>query len=82
MIVYPLDKKWDQVGNAQKIEFHRLGLCGDINEDSKKIKNRILSVLSNSLYKNNIIRFKLLLDIKYCKYNNIENLLNLFSYVK
>lgn len=55
MLVYPLDLSWDQKGNAQKIEFHQIGLGGNFKSDGlKEIEDKILKLLSNTVYKQNI----------------------------
>lgn len=55
MLVYPLDLSWDQKGNAQKIEFHQIGISGNFKSDGlKEIEDKILKLLSNTVYKQNI----------------------------
>lgn len=55
MLVYPLDLSWDQKGNAQKIEFHQIGISGNFKNDGlQEIEDKILKLLSNSVYKQNI----------------------------
>ena len=55
LLVYPLDKKWDQMGNSARISFHTLGLTGCIKHDSeKKIILKIREILENPIYKQRI----------------------------
>lgn len=47
MLVYPLDLSWDQKGNAQKIEFHQIGISGNFKNDGlKEIEEKILKFIS------------------------------------
>lgn len=56
MLVYPLDLSWDQKGNAQKIEFHRIGINGNFKNDGlKEIEEKVLKLLKDPAYKQNII---------------------------
>lgn len=50
MLVYPLNKKTDQKGNAARVYNNKLGLRGDISTDSlTDIKRKILTLLNYSL---------------------------------
>jgi UDP:flavonoid glycosyltransferase YjiC (YdhE family) len=52
MLVYPLDLNWDQRGNAQKIEFHQIGISGDFKRDGlKEIEEKIIRILRDTRYK-------------------------------
>jgi UDP:flavonoid glycosyltransferase YjiC (YdhE family) len=56
MLVYPLDLSWDQKGNAQKIEFHHIGISGNFKNDGlKEIEEKVLKLLKDPVYKKNII---------------------------
>lgn len=60
MLVYPLNRSWDQPGNAVRVVFHGLGLKGSISRDSpmtiyRKIKNISSSYL---VYKENLQKMK------------------------
>lgn len=59
MLVYPLDTKLDQNGNAVRVAYHNLGLFGDMKKDSAvDIKSKVEEILSNSrFYKDNLNRF-------------------------
>jgi UDP:flavonoid glycosyltransferase YjiC (YdhE family) len=46
MLIYPLEG--DQLGNAQKVKYHDLGLCGDIESDSVELIVTKLSSLISS----------------------------------
>lgn len=59
MIVYPLNKIWDQRGNAIRVKYHQLGEIGNLAKDQlKDIEFKILSVLFNPIYKERIKSFK------------------------
>jgi UDP:flavonoid glycosyltransferase YjiC (YdhE family) len=66
MVVYPVDKQWDQVGNGAKVEFHKIGLKGDIiNDEPLTVRKTILRVLNDISYKENIIKMKQTIDENY-----------------
>lgn len=55
MLVYPLDLNWDQRGNAQKIEFHKIGISGDFKKDGLvEIENKIFKIINDPIYNQNI----------------------------
>jgi len=56
MVVFPLNPKSDQVGNAARVEFHGLGLRCNMNKaKSMHIFNHINSVYDNySFFKANL----------------------------
>lgn len=46
MLVYPINRKFDQNGNAARVYFHNLGLRGNISSDSSEnIRKKIYSIL-------------------------------------
>jgi UDP:flavonoid glycosyltransferase YjiC (YdhE family) len=48
MLVYPLNSRWDQAGNAGRVVYHGVGLQGNINRDSKdRIAYKIDAILRN-----------------------------------
>jgi zeaxanthin glucosyltransferase len=59
MIVYPLNKDIDQRGNAARIEYHGMGLRGNIrDETSAGILEKINAVMTDPSYKKNVARMK------------------------
>lgn len=55
MLVYPWKLKSDMYGNADRLEHHKIGQLGDINNDSVKvIKDRIEAILNNEETKREI----------------------------
>ena len=58
MLIYPIDI--DQVGNARKVEYKKMGLLGELKSDSKKeIERKIRKMLDeNDQFKNNIRAFR------------------------
>lgn len=55
MLVYPVDPRTDQNGNAARIEYHQLGLRGDLSNDSEKdIAQKIHKLMTDDIFKNNI----------------------------
>nr|WP_185155646.1 glycosyltransferase [Rudanella paleaurantiibacter] len=58
MLVYPLDPHYDQNGNSLKVEHHGIGLRGNfIYEQTKYMQAKIKKLLSDRMYKKNIIEF-------------------------
>ncbi|MBC8602225.1 glycosyltransferase family 1 protein [Parabacteroides acidifaciens] len=60
MLVYPLNRNWDQPGNAARVVFHKLGLKGNISKDSPiTIYQKIKKICSSYLmYKENLQKMK------------------------
>jgi UDP:flavonoid glycosyltransferase YjiC (YdhE family) len=66
MLAYPIDLRWDQKGNALKIAHHKIGLRGDLRkEEPLVIKEKLLELCHNPLYKNNIMAMKQAIGINY-----------------
>ncbi len=76
MLVYPLDLSWDQKGNAQKIEFHQIGISGNFKTDGlKEIEGKILKLLRDSIYKQNIIALSE-------KCSSVKSLTTILNFIK
>jgi zeaxanthin glucosyltransferase len=59
MLVYPGFKDIDQVGNACRVQFHKIGLKGDVKKDSEKLlKHKLNKVLTDPSFKENIRKMK------------------------
>lgn len=60
MLVYPLNRSWDQPGNAARAVFHGLGLKGSISGDSPMTIYRKIKKISSSyfVYKKNLLKMK------------------------
>ncbi len=72
MLIYS-GKKSDQNGNAARIHFHEIGLRGDKDKvEVSEIKKNLREVLSNPLYKKNLVN----LQEKYLDYKRKEVLEN------
>ena len=55
MLVCPLNREFDQKGNAARIKFHGLGVIGDIKKDSlRTIKDKLQKLTTDSGYKANL----------------------------
>lgn len=66
MIVYPLEPKFDNVGNAFKVAHHELGLMGELrSEDAGQISVKILEVLRNQKYHERVANFSNEIASKY-----------------
>lgn len=58
MLVYPLDYRWDQPGNALKVVHHGLGKAGILRTDTvEEISASIKAVLDNNRFKQRIVQF-------------------------
>lgn len=67
MLVYPLEPKWDNNGNALKVEFHGLGLRGSMLwEKSAEMNKKIMRLLSQESFIQNLLLFR----EKIFKFNN------------
>lgn len=53
MLVYPLNKKVDQPGNAVRVAAHKVGLRGHIEDREASIQQKTLTVLNNPVYRMN-----------------------------
>jgi zeaxanthin glucosyltransferase len=59
MLVYPVIPQTDLNGNAARVVYHKLGLNGNLEQDTAEdIQNKIEELLSNSEYKTNIRKLK------------------------
>jgi UDP:flavonoid glycosyltransferase YjiC (YdhE family) len=75
-LVYPITPTFDTEGNAARIFHHRLGLRGEISQDSPaQIAEKIHELLTNPIYKQNLQAFKEKTAAKYTE----ERVLVLFE---
>lgn len=60
MLVYPLDRNWDQPGNAARVVYHGMGLKGNICWDtSGSIQRKIERIwVHYDFYKENVRKMK------------------------
>lgn len=66
MIVLPLDLFYDQNDNALRVEHHKLGVRGVFEfERSDSLRDKILDVLNNNLYKDSLNDFNKKTEWKY-----------------
>lgn len=78
MLVYPLDPKYDQNGNALKVEHHGLGLRGLFaHERVADLRRKITELLEGDAYVNNVKKKRQAVDLQNPDEVNLENLLNL-----
>jgi UDP:flavonoid glycosyltransferase YjiC (YdhE family) len=72
MLVYPIDFNYDQNGNGLKVEYHEIGIRGNINTvDVINLKDNINTLLNKEKYKNNIIKMNKSIKNKYKETNNL-----------
>lgn len=66
MLVYPLDLDWDQKGNGLKVEFHRIGLRGELRgARPEEIMAKVQELLVNPAYRDNVRKLGGALQEKY-----------------
>lgn len=59
MLLYPVHRDFDPLGNAARIEYHGLGLQGNILLDSEReIKEKISTIIGDQKYKRNVQALK------------------------
>ena len=77
MLVYPLDPKYDQNGNALKVEHHGLGLRGLFaHERMEDLRRKITELLEGDAYGNNVKKMRQAVNLEYPDEVNLENLMN------
>ena len=63
MIVYPLNARWDQAGNAARVVFHGLGVRGSMTGDAEEdIQRKLDEVLHQQTFKENVMHMKTIFD--------------------
>lgn len=71
MVVYPLTRQIDQYGNCARVEYHGLGIRGNIkSENEAGILRKIDLVLHDPSYRQNVRRMQEI----YLKYQNTQNI--------
>lgn len=79
MLVYPLDFRWDNIGNAYKVHQHGLGIERELrNNTPEEIRTDIRELLDNKKYNENIVEFKNNVQRKYTDEANKKLLKNIF----
>jgi UDP:flavonoid glycosyltransferase YjiC (YdhE family) len=59
MLVYPNHSLVDTMGNSTRVVYHKLGLRGDLlNDNEETIGQKIEELLSNNIYKKNILALR------------------------
>ncbi|HZX72976.1 MAG TPA: glycosyltransferase, partial [Cyclobacteriaceae bacterium] len=60
MLVFPIKDGYDQIGNAARVAFHKLGLAGHLHNISKaRLGEMIMELINTPMYKENLERFKI-----------------------
>lgn len=74
MLVYPLNPYYDHRGNAARVVFHKMGLLGDMENDSvSEITSRLSRLYANiAYYKRNVANMKDVGDKKYTESNFLK----------
>ncbi len=60
LLVYPINLDWDQVGNAARVEYHNIGLRGNLKKvNSKELMIKIKTLIEDhAKFKQNIEKLK------------------------
>ncbi len=59
MLVYPLDPMYDQIANGQKVEFHKLGLAGELkSEGVLEMRRKLGELLQSDMYRRSVLKFR------------------------
>ena len=58
MLVFPLNPKVDQAGNAARVHYHKIGLRGDMNQSARAISDLVEAMLTDQSFKRNIVRMQ------------------------
>jgi len=78
ILVYPLDKKWDQIGNGQKVIYHKIGLVGNIKkEEPKTIEIKVYKLLNDNSFKINIANLSEKIKRKYKYSKDAKSIISL-----
>lgn len=51
MLIFPLNKVWDQNGNAARAVYHQVGMKSNLNDSTEKIEKQIHTLLTDKSYK-------------------------------
>lgn len=66
LLIFPLDMRYDQVGNAVRVRHHNLGVVGNIqNLSYDDLREKLYTVLNNNEYQSNIDNLRLQCNTKY-----------------
>ncbi len=65
MLIFPLNKKWDQNGAAARAIYHNVGIKTNITDSILKIEDQISTLLSNKSYKEAIVEMAKKMKQKY-----------------
>ncbi|TDB57954.1 glycosyltransferase [Arundinibacter roseus] len=80
MLVYPLDPKYDQNGNALKVEYHGLGLRGLFaHERMSELRRKVKELIEEEKYRKNILEIRRLMRSRYIEEDQkheLESLIN------
>lgn len=80
LLVYPLEPRWDNDGNALKITHHGLGLSGSFQwERPEDLKNKILRLLEDPSFRGNCHRFRETMNRQHSDDQCRERLLSLLN---
>ena len=59
MLAYPLDLRWDQAGNALKVEYHGLGIKGNLRAETPEVlAEKIERILCTNEFRQRVTRFR------------------------
>jgi UDP:flavonoid glycosyltransferase YjiC (YdhE family) len=69
MLIFPLNKSWDQNGNAARAVYHKVGIKSNIDDMTEKIEKQIFTLLADKSYKEAITAMAKKMKQKYTDEN-------------
>ena len=79
MLILPLNKVWDQNGNAARAVYHQVGKKANINDSIEKIEEQIHTLLADKSYKEAVTEMAKKMKLKYTdEYlsNQLDNIIS------
>jgi UDP:flavonoid glycosyltransferase YjiC (YdhE family) len=79
MLICPLNKVWDQNGNAARAVYHQVGIKANINDSIEKIEEQIFTLLTDKSYKDTVTEMAKKMKQKYTDENLSDQLDKIMS---
>jgi UDP:flavonoid glycosyltransferase YjiC (YdhE family) len=79
MLIFPLNKVWDQNGNAVRAVYHKVGIKSNIDDMTEKIEKQIFTLLADKSYKEAVTEMSKKMIQKYTDENLSDQLDKIIS---